>query len=141
VEQHGKKRTLVGALVMFPQSPQLRFDVYALQTTDPDGTRLDYTLVNFTDPERFARIRQKLENAWKAHAGTAQSGRNKLIQPRLRVRATGVINIQSPQQANPQILLDGPESIEILAGDVSDDKSMGTRRPPFRAPGNGRRKR
>lgn len=113
--RHGKKATLEGVLVQFPQSPQIRFDVYALQTLDRDGIVLDYTLVNFKNPETFQKIRQKLETVWKQHESHVVSGRNKLVNPKIRVRATGVLNIQAPNQANPQIVLDDEAAIRVIA--------------------------
>jgi hypothetical protein len=63
----------------------------------------------------FETIRTKLQGAWDS-AGTdaAVSGRNKLISTKVRIRATGTFNQIDPNQANAQIVLDGPDAIEIL---------------------------
>lgn len=113
---HGQPAAVEGALVMFPRSPQVRFDVFAVLQELPGGTQRQYTLVNFDDSARFAAIREKLAAAWTA-AGpdAAVSGRNKLINTKVRVRAKGTFNQIDPNQANAQIVLDGPEAIEIVA--------------------------
>lgn len=112
---HGRPADVEGALVMFPRSPQVRFDVFAVLQELPGGTQRQYTLVNFDDSARFAAIREKLAAAWTA-AGpdAAVSGRNKLISTKVRVRAKGMFNQIDPNQANAQIVLGGPESIEIV---------------------------
>jgi hypothetical protein len=112
---HDQPADIEGALVMFPRSPQVRFDVFAVLQELPGGTQRQYTLVNFDDPERFSAIREKLAAAWTA-AGpdAAVSGRNKLISTKVRVRARGTFNQIDPNQANAQIVLDGPDAIEIV---------------------------
>ncbi len=113
LDGHGKPITVEGSLVLFEKSPQITLDIYALQSIDAEGVALEYTLVNFDDPAVFQRIREKLKAAWDAQAATATNGRNKLINKKIRVKAIGVLNVQSPAQANPQILLTGPEKIEL----------------------------
>ena len=113
---HGKPAAVEGALVLFPQSPQVRFNVFAVLQELPGNTQRQYTLVNFDDPTVFEAIRTKLQNAWDA-AGpdSAVSGRNKLISTKVRIRATGTFNQIDPNQANAQIVLAGPDSIALLA--------------------------
>ena len=113
---HGKPASIEGPLVLFPRSPQVRFNVFAVLQELPGNTQRQYTLVNFDDPAVFETIRTKLQNAWDA-AGpdSAVSGRNKLVSTKVRIRATGTFNQIDPNQANAQIVLGGPDSIEILA--------------------------
>ncbi len=112
---HGQPAAVEGALVMFPRSPQVRFNVFAVLQELPGNTQRQYTLVNFDSPEIFETIRTKLQSAWDA-AGVdaAVSGRNKLISTKVRVRATGTFNQIDRNQANAQIVLAGPDSIEVL---------------------------
>ena len=112
---HGKPAAIEGALVLFPQSPQVRFNVFAVLQELPGNTQRQYTLVNFDDPVVFETIRTKLQSAWDAAGPSSSvSGRNKLISTKVRIRATGTFNQIDPNQANAQIVLDGPDSIEIL---------------------------
>lgn len=111
---HGQPIELEGDLVLFPRSPQIKFDIWALRIVGRDRVEREYTLVNFQDPELFKAIRNKLARGWKAHPGMAVNARNKFIKPGLRVRARGVLNVISPAQANPQILLSSEGAVEVL---------------------------
>ncbi|TVQ51552.1 MAG: hypothetical protein EA366_15280 [Spirulina sp. DLM2.Bin59] len=108
---HNQPKTLTGKLVKFPQSPQIQFDVYGL-AVETLGQQRIFTLVNFEDPEVFGAIRQRLATLWEENEGGAIAGRNYLINPGLTLTATGTINVISPEQANPQILLATPEAIQ-----------------------------
>ena len=112
---HGRPASVEGALILFPKSPQVIFNVFAVLQELPGQLRRQYTLVNFDNPETFQQIREKLQNAWDAgDASAAVSGRNKLMSTAVRVRATGKFNQIDPNQANAQIVLDGPDAVEIL---------------------------
>jgi hypothetical protein len=112
---HGKPAAIEGPLVLFPKSPQVQFNVFAVLQELPGNARRQFTLANFDDPAKFEAIRNKLQAAWDA-AGpdAAVSGRNKLISTKVRVRVTGTFNQIDPNQANAQIVLDGPETIEVI---------------------------
>ena len=110
---HGKEARVEGALALFPKSPQVQFNVFAVLQDLPGGLRRQYTLANFKDKETFAKIRDKLQAAWDA-SPEAASGRNKLVSRRVRIRVAGTFNEVDVNQANVQILLGGPDAIEIL---------------------------
>jgi hypothetical protein len=110
---HGKKGTLEGALILFPRSPEILFNVFAVQQNLPSGLSRQFTLVNFDSPDEFAKIRKKLQNAWDEHPGEYTNGRNKLVSKVVHVKATGTFNEVSANQANPQILLESADSIEL----------------------------
>jgi hypothetical protein len=119
-EKHGKRASLEGALVMFPQSPQIKFNVFALLENLPDGLNRQYTLTNFEDQSVFTGIREKLQAAWDNEAGRHyENGRNKLVSRTIRVRVNGVFNQIDPAQANPQILVTTPDDIQIRSVDSS----------------------
>jgi hypothetical protein len=103
--EHGQPATLTGSLVKFPQSPQLKFDVYGLDVATNDIHRI-FTLINFSDMDTFTALRERLAQLWDAQADTAQRDRNSLINPNITLTATGTINVISPDQANPQLLID-----------------------------------
>ena len=111
---HGQKVTLEGPLVMFPESPQIIFDVFALRVEDSFGLRINYTLVNFTDMDVFTKIRKKLGSEWANYIKSSEYDRNKFINRKLWVRATGTKNVIHPSQANPQILLDSADDITFI---------------------------
>jgi hypothetical protein len=110
---HEQEKILTGKLVKFPQSPQVSFDVYALEV-ETEGIKRYFTLVNFANPEEFKNIREKLTQIWDNNLETVISGRNMLVNPNIIIEAQGIINVESPVQANPQILLDNPDSINQI---------------------------
>ena len=123
----GQPALVEGALVLFPKSPQVIFNVFAVLQELPDGLQRQYTLLPRPpeDPAvgqaefdaKFKAVREKLQAAWDAAGADAVvSGRNKLISTKVRVRATGKFNEEQANQANVQIYLDGPESVEIVTG-------------------------
>ena len=112
---HGMPADIEGPLVLFPKSPQVLFNVFAVLQELPGNTQRQFTLVNFDDQAKFAAIRNKLQDAWDAAGpGAAVSGRNKLISTKVRVRAKGTFNEIDPNQANAQIVLSGVDSLEIF---------------------------
>lgn len=110
---NGQPKTLTGKLVKFPQSPQLKFDVYAMEV-DTQNIKRYFTLINFEDMNEFDNIRQKLANIWDKNSENAVSGRNKLINPKVTIEARGIANIVSTEQANPQILLKSAENVYVV---------------------------
>ncbi len=114
VEWHGKKGSLTGTLVLFPKSPQVLFNVFALQVIDENEVKREITLVNFDDPKVFEAIRNKLQEFWDATPQNIVNGRNKFLNLNVKIKATGTFNVVEPGQANMQIILAGPESLEIV---------------------------
>lgn len=112
--KHGKPASVEGALILFPKSPEISLNIFAVLEPLPEGLSRNYTLVNFDSSEAFAQIRAKLQAAWDKHPGAYTNGRNKLLSTRIRVKATGTFNEVDPNQANAQILLKSADSIEIL---------------------------
>jgi hypothetical protein len=113
-EQHGELRTITGSLVLFPQSPIVRFNVFAIKIDVGHGLSRTYTLINFDDSEVFRKIREKLQAAWdEGDASCVTNDRNKLLNTCIQVSATGPINWVDPNQANPQVLLKSADDIEL----------------------------
>lgn len=110
--QHGKIQTLRGALVMFPKSPSIRFNVFAVKVDVGNGFFRTYTLINFEDAELFKNIRSKLQKIWDENETSCRfNDRNKLTNPCVEIEVTGSTNHVDANQANPQILLDKVENI------------------------------
>lgn len=111
---HGKPGSVEGNLVLFPKSPQVKFNVFALQVPQANGTTREYTLVNFDDPQAFEKIREKCQELWDKNPGNIKNARNKFLNLNVRLKATGTFNVVDPGQANPQILLTGPDSLTVV---------------------------
>jgi hypothetical protein len=114
-DQHGTRRKVEGTLLLFPQSPIVRFNVFAIKFDLGGGFFRTYTLINFEDPELFTRIREKLQALWDAgDEACVVNDRNKLSNPCVKLSAEGVINMVDPKQANPQVLLESTDDIVAL---------------------------
>ncbi len=114
VAEHEKDGERVGELVLFPKSPQVMFNIFALEFENALGLKHNYTLVNFSDSSEFKRIREKLQKAWdEAPQDQVFNARNRLQNPRIIVKARGKFNVQDQGQANPQILLESADDLEI----------------------------
>lgn len=113
VKQHGQPIVREGLLVKFEQSPIINRDVFALQDVDADGLKRNYTLFN-ADSTVFGKLMDKAAQLWAKDTSSIVNGRNCLINNKIRIRATGIGNVEVPDQANPQIILDGPDSIAGL---------------------------
>jgi hypothetical protein len=110
---HGTEITLTGPLVMFPESPQIKFNVFALRVEDSDQVQRNFTIVNFADFDLFFAIRDKLQEAWDKHIATMTYDRNKFINRSVMLTVRGTKNVVSPDQANPQIMPASLDDVEI----------------------------
>ncbi len=115
VALHAQPIERSGALVLFPKSPQVKFDIYAVQENLADGLSRQYTIINFENTELFEQIRNKLKGYWDAADQTKiVNGRNKLVNPSLIVKIKGTGNLVDKSQANPQILVDNIENVSLV---------------------------
>lgn len=113
VELHGKPQDRCGELVMFPQSPQVLFDVFAMKQDIGDDLFRTFTIINFNDPQIFQELREKMQKIWKENPLTIVTGRNYFLNPKIKVCAKGTGNMMVPTQANPQILVDKTEDLTV----------------------------
>jgi hypothetical protein len=112
VEKHGANAEVTGSLILFPKSPQIIFNIFAVEEL-VEGSSRQYTIVNFEDPELFKQVRQKLQDAWDQNVSSVTVGRNKLVNTKIQVTVRGLYNIQSPNQANPQVLVNSVDDVVI----------------------------
>lgn len=110
--QSGKQVEMTGELVLYPKSPQIQFNIFALKQDLGNGLRRYYTLVNVEDPVIFEAIRTKLQAVWDSEATGRKNDRNKWINTKITVHAIGTSNTQDPNQANPQILLKSADDVD-----------------------------
>ncbi|MEK7355659.1 MAG: hypothetical protein AAB250_04380 [Bdellovibrionota bacterium] len=112
-DMHGKPASVEGALIMFPASPDIKFNVFALEDTSYPGVKRQFTLLNQDDPKIFKEIRDKLQAAWDRHPKDFVNGRNKLLSTKIRVTASGTFQEVDPNQANVQVLLKSANDIQL----------------------------
>lgn len=113
VELHGQPQDRCGVLVMFPQSPQVLFDVFAMKQDIGDDLFRTFTLINFNDAAIFQKLRETMQKVWKENPLTIVTGRNYFLNPKIKVCAKGTGNMMVPTQANPQILVDKVEDLTV----------------------------
>lgn len=113
VKSHGSPITKTGNLIMFPKSPQINTNIYALLVEDPEGTTIQYTITNLEDPNLFKLVREKLEKVWMENSATAENDRNKFVNRKLIVTAKGTSNMVNPGQANPQIIVHSVDDVTV----------------------------
>jgi len=111
---NGKPGTIEGSLILFPKSPEIMFNVFAVEEKLSDGLSRQYTIVNFENNDLFTQAREKLQAAWDRHPGDYVNGRNKLVSTKIHVKVSGIFNDVSPSQANPQILFKSLDDIQII---------------------------
>lgn len=119
LDQNGKDADskAEGELILFPKSPQINIPVYAIRFTDTNGTSRNFTVLN-PDPDVFEKVRDRCTEVWKKYEADIQQGRNYLVNPKIRVKATGKINMVDRSQANPQIYVDKVGDLEFTYNGV-----------------------
>ena len=111
---HGKPADVQGRLILFPKSPEITLNVFAVEAQMPGKLMRQYTLVNMDDPAVFNAIVKKCQTAWDRYPGEYDNGRNKLVSRRLQVKVKGTFNEVDPSQANAQILINSADDLEII---------------------------
>lgn len=110
---HAKKYSQTGNLVRFPKSPQINRDIWAVEQKGPDGNSRTFTLVNFTKKGEQEKVDAKLKSWWDAEPNSVVDGRNKLVNTKVRIVATGIMNVVDPNQANAQMRVNA-SSLKLL---------------------------
>ncbi|NQZ59742.1 MAG: hypothetical protein HRT88_20005 [Lentisphaeraceae bacterium] len=109
VKLHEKEVNYEGRLVMFPKSPTINRNIFAVEVKWQDGKLASryFTILpkDFTG-ENFAEILKKLQTTWDKYPQAVFKGRNKYIHHKIRVQVKGKANIVSENQANAQIFAD-----------------------------------
>jgi hypothetical protein len=111
---HGKPAAVQGRLILFPKSPEISLNVFAVEVPLVSGLKRQYTLVNFDDPAVFNQILQACQKAWDHHGTDFVNGRNKLVANHIQVKVTGTFNEVSPSQANAQVLINSIKDLQII---------------------------
>jgi hypothetical protein len=106
VKLHDKEVEYTGRMVMFPKSPTINKNIFAVEVNwqDPSKAARYFTLLpkDFTS-ENFKTMLKKLQDAWDKHPEGIFKGRNKYIHLDLIIKIKGKANIISENQANAQI--------------------------------------
>ena len=106
VKLHKQEVSYEGRLVMFPKSPTINRNIFAVEVhwRNKNVAPRYFTLLpkDFTT-ENFKALLKKLQTAWDSQPDKIFKGRNKFIHTQLRVSVKGTGNVVSENQANAQI--------------------------------------
>jgi hypothetical protein len=125
--KHQQKITVEGRLILFPKSPLINRDVWAIEsletqrlktqsvidTTSPQFPPRYYTLVNFETQGLQIRIDEKLKTLWQNAPGHVEDLRHKYGKPNLIIKVSGRFNIVDPNQANAQLVISELNEISL----------------------------
>jgi hypothetical protein len=105
ISHHGQSVSKTGYLIKFPQSPLIKFNIYAILVEDKDGSSIQFTVTNLEDMDLFKKSREKMEKIWDENAASVENDRNKLVNKKVLITAKGTYNMVDRGQANPQIII------------------------------------
>ncbi len=105
---HKQERTVEGILVKFRKSPAISSDTYAVRFIDSNGIARNFTFFPGDHGggdvmQLFKDLGAKAKAAWEANSEEEVVVRNYHSKKGIWVKATGILNVESPDQANPQI--------------------------------------
>ena len=105
---HLQQRTIEGFLVKFIKSPAISSDTYAARVVDSNGIARNFTFFPGDHGggdvmKLFTDLRAKAKEAWEGSPEAESVVRNYTAKKSIWVKATGIMNVESPDQANPQI--------------------------------------
>lgn len=112
--RHNQAVQVTGTLALFPASSLISRDTFAVSVTDSEGFETTFTVVNLEDGDVFEKLQRTLASAWNKHQQGRIRGRNHFLNPSIRVSVAGTLNVVSPSQANPQIVVERPADVVIM---------------------------
>lgn len=122
VDLHDKPISLEGRLVMFPKSPTINRNIFAIEVPYVGRPARYFTILPKSfEGDNFKNLLEKLQSHWDANPQLIFKGRNKYIHLELECKAKGTGNVVSPNQANPQIFT-SIEDLHITGGKKPEPK-------------------
>ncbi|MBY0404930.1 MAG: hypothetical protein K2X66_13605 [Cyanobacteria bacterium] len=118
-KKHHKKITVEGRLILFPKSPLINRDVWAIEcfepqplktlsvvnTTSPQFPPRYFSLVNFETQGLQSKIDEKLKTIWQNDPSQVEDLRHKYGKQNLFIKVSGRFNIVDSNQANAQLVI------------------------------------
>ncbi|MCM8543366.1 MAG: hypothetical protein NE328_24060 [Lentisphaeraceae bacterium] len=116
VDLHDKEISLEGRLVMFPKSPTINRNIFAIEVPYVGKPARYFTILPSSfEGDNFKNLLAKIQSHWDANPQLIFKGRNKYIHLELECKAKGKGNVVSPNQANPQIFT-SIDDLHIIGG-------------------------
>ncbi|MCM8537896.1 MAG: hypothetical protein NE334_18280 [Lentisphaeraceae bacterium] len=107
VKLHDQELTLKGRLVMFPKSPTINRNIFAVEVhwdkMKNQAPRYFTILPKDFTSENFKNMLKKLQDSWDKNKDSIYKGRSKYINTAVTIEVSGSGNVVSQNQANPQI--------------------------------------
>ncbi len=113
---HKQERTVEGFLVKFRKSPAISSDTYGVRVVDGNGIVRNFTFFPGEHDggdimQLFKDLGAKAKAAWDGSPEAEIVVRNYHAKQGVWVKATGILNVVSPDQANPQVVLGKVEDL------------------------------
>lgn len=107
-ELNEKEMREEGILVKYPKSPAVSIDTYAIEVTDADGIKIDFSLFSEKDGPAIKKVIAK----WKENEKDIVKVRNKFALPKIKLKVRGIVSVTDANQT-PMIILE-ENDIEFL---------------------------
>ena len=122
LDLHDQVLKIEGRLVMFPKSPTINRNIFAIEVPYIGKPARYFTILPSSfEGDNFKNLLAKLQNHWDANPQKIFKGRNKYIHLELECKASGKGNVVSPNQANPQIFTK-IDDLHIIGGNKPVEK-------------------
>lgn len=106
---HGLDRTIEGFLIKFNKSPAIFSDTYGVRVVDANGIARNFTFFPGDHGDGMRALNKaislKAKEAWDASSEEPAIVRNYFKKEGLMVKVAGRLNVESPDQANPQVYI------------------------------------
>lgn len=124
VDLHDQDISLEGRLVMFPKSPTINRNIFAIEVPYVGKPARYFTILPKSfEGDNFKNLLEKIQRHWDANPQLIFKGRNKYIHLELECKAKGKGNVVSPNQANPQIFTT-IDDLHIVGGKKPEPKKV-----------------
>lgn len=117
VNCHARSMEISGILAKFNKSPAISRDVYAVRFVDFNNMARNFTFFPASDVsqeefvEIFEAISAKARAVWESASEQPEEARNFRIKRSIKVKANGMINVISTEQANAQIYIRSADQV------------------------------
>ena len=111
---HNQPTEAKGYLVLYPKSPAMAKDSWALAHTLPEGGVRYYLLESAWGKQGQMSLDRYLAHLWQSDPHAAEAGRQKWLKPQLLLQAKGLVWVEQPNQFQPRLRVNGPGFIKRL---------------------------
>ncbi|MFK7873632.1 MAG: hypothetical protein AB8C84_10805 [Oligoflexales bacterium] len=110
---HQVHKHVEGRLVRYPKSPQIKFDVYAVEWVSPQTRWPRLLTILPENMDDFFTVHQKLETLWQGSESIVEWEGNHEVSSHM-IQVAGKLQVQDPEQANIQVIVTSCDDIQEL---------------------------